>query len=139
MYSLVDGNLQGTNKQVLLFLAMQSCKSGEPGTKIQPAGIQNLLANRWGFSPLPPSLPQPHLLLLLLCLRDDNDGVLQLRGEHSVSVAQGEDGGAVLEGSLGREEACRRSKKSNLAAISLMLISLGARLALGDLATTFSN
>ncbi len=44
-----------------------------------------------------------HLSLCPLSMRDDDDGILQFRGQDSVSVAQTEDGGSVLERGLGEE------------------------------------
>ena len=50
--------------------------------------------------PLPSPLHLPYPSFSLLCMWDDNDGILQLSGEHRVTVAEGEDGGTVLEGHL---------------------------------------
>ena len=47
-----------------------------------------------------PPLHLPYPSLSLLCMWDDNDGILQLSGEYCVTVAEGEDGRTVLEGHL---------------------------------------
>ena len=54
-----------------------------------------------------------HPLFGLLCLRYDNDGVFKFSGDDSVSVPQGEDGGAVLERSAAGEEACKDISSRN--------------------------
>ena len=47
----------------------------------------------------------PNLSLHSLCMRYDDDGVLQLCGKYSISVAQAEDSGTILEGGLARKES----------------------------------